>query len=109
MFESNEMMFYTEQSLVTFAIAWLEYVLRQSESIIKRIIKSFCMNKLSASYIYAEHKLLSIWPGYSKWLYQNASSIGLSSTECIHINPTNLEQIERKCWSATPNEVLRQL
>ena len=82
--ECDEILSFSENSLFTFIISWLEYdITRQTGIIIERLLKSLRVKFLSSEFlsctITIDHIILNKWAGFKRWIFDCLAFLGMSS------------------------------
>ena len=81
MLECDEILSFSENSLLTFMISWLEYdITRQTGIIIERLLKSLRVKFLNIEFlsctITRDHIILNKWAGFKQWIFDCLSFLG---------------------------------
>ena len=98
--ECDEILSFSENSLFTFIISWLEYdITRQTGIIIERLLKSLRVKFLSHEFLYCtitfNHIILNKWDGFKQWIFDSLAFFGLSSSAKAITKSTFDAQVSR--------------
>ena len=83
--ECDEILSFSENSLLTFIISWLEYdITRQTGIIIERLLKSLRVKFLSSEFLSCtitfDHTILNKWAGFKCWIFKCIALPGMPSS-----------------------------
>ena len=83
--ECDEILSFSENSLFTFIISWLEYdITRQTGIIIERLLKCLRVKFLSSEFLFCtitfDHIILNKWGGFKQWIFECLGFLGMSSS-----------------------------
>ena len=118
--ECDEILSFSENSLFTFIISWLEYdITRQTGIIIERLLKSLRVKFLSPEFLYCtitfNHIILNKWDGFKQWIFECLGFFAITSSVKAITKSTFDAQVSRNvqygihawyqnCW--TPGQRL---